>query len=212
MAPTNDSRDFEDPYSSLASMSAPSPLEAGEDIIPLHPSAAETASANESDSSSPSPSRKPTTSRSRAKKARKAAHHNQNSKPSLRPAKDILSRIRHDPSLNEADFVVGYIDRHAPEMMEMDVSAWKGGVADVTDEEWIPQHRIMYFRKKEDDEGRRVWDRATRLDRLFGSGVAPVSPLEEAQEVKKVDETEISVATTEMEDGDNANVTSEYLT
>ena len=82
----------------------------------------------------------------------------------------------------------------------------------MTDEEWIPQHRIMYFRKKEDDEGRRVWDRATRLDRLFGSGVAPVSPLEEAQEVKKVDETEISVATTEMEDGDNANVTSEYLT
>lgn len=75
--------------------------------------------------------------------------------------------------------MVGYIDRHAPEMMEMDVSAWKGGVADVTDEEWIPQHRIMYFRKRGDEEGRRVWDRATRLDRLFGSGVTPVPALEE---------------------------------
>ena len=61
----------------------------------------------------------------------------------------------------------------------MDVSLWKGGVADVTDEEWIPQHRIMYFRKKGDEVGRRVWDRATRLDRLFGSGVTPLPALEE---------------------------------
>ena len=70
-------------------------------------------------------------------------------------------------------------------MMEMDVSAWKGGVADFTDEEWIPQHRIMYFRRKGDGEGRRVWDRATRLDRLFGSGVAPVAALEDVRKGEK---------------------------
>ncbi|KAL9137268.1 MAG: hypothetical protein Q9175_001520 [Cornicularia normoerica] len=218
MAPTNPPRGLEDPDSYLASMKPPSYTEACEDMIPLHPFTAEkNASANDSDSSSssdtsPSPSRKRTISRSRAKKARKAAHQTQNSKPSLRPAKDILSRIRHDPSLNESDFIVGYIDRHAPEMMEIDVSAWKGGVADVTDEEWIPQHRIMYFRKKGDGEGRRVWDRATRLDRLFGSGVAPVAALEEVRQDKKPKEEEADVATAdESEDGSNAYVMIEHL-
>ena len=181
MAPTSFPLELEDSDWSLAKMHASGSLEDSEDMITLEPSTAEkSASATDSDSSSPpSSARKPTITRSRAKKVRKAAHMTQNSKPSLRPAKDILSRIRHDPALNESDFIVGYIDRHAPEMMEMDVSAWKGGVADVTDEEWIPQHRIMYFRKKGDEEGRRVWDRATRLDRLFGSGVIPIPVLEE---------------------------------
>lgn len=82
-------------------------------------------------------------------------------------------------------------------MMEMDVSTWKGGVADFTDEEWIPQHRIMYFRKKGDEEGRRVWDRATRLDRLFGSGVAPVAVSEEVRKGKKPKEAEVDVAVDE---------------
>ncbi|KAM0794246.1 hypothetical protein BDR22DRAFT_827129 [Usnea florida] len=183
MAPTNFPLELEDSDQSLAKMTASGSLEDSEDMITLEPSMAErNASNTDSDSSpppSPSPSRKPAIARSRAKKVRKAAHQTQKSKPSLRPAKDILSRIRHDPALNESDFIVGYIDRHAPEMMEMDVSIWKGGVADVTDEEWIPQHRIMYFRKKGDEEGRRVWDRATRLDRLFGSGVTPSPALEE---------------------------------
>ena len=185
MAPTNLPLELEDSDRSLAKMTATGSLEDSEDMITLEPSMAEkTASNTDSDSSpppSPSPSRKPAITRSRAKKVRKAAHQTQKSKPSLRPAKDILSRIRHDPALNESDFIVGYIDRHAPEMMEMDVSTWKGGVADVTDEEWIPQHRIMYFRKKGDEEGRRVWDRATRLDRLFGSGVTQSPALEEAR-------------------------------
>ena len=183
-------------------MSAPLSLEAGDDMIPLHLSAAENASADDSESSTtPSPSHNSTISRSRAKKVRKAAHHSQSSKPSLRPAKDILSRIRHDPSLKESDFIVGYIDRHEPEMMEMDVLAWKGGVADFTDEEWIPQHRIMYFRKKGDEEGRRIWDRATRLDRLFGSGVAPVAALEGGCEGEIPNEDDVDVAMDESEDG-----------
>ena len=93
--------------------------------------------------------------------------------------------------------------------MEMEVSAWKGGVADVTDEEWIPQHRIMYFRKTGDEEGRRVWDRAARLDRLFGSGVAPVAALEEVREGKKAEEDEGDVATDEADDGGSGHVMSE---
>lgn len=52
--------------------------------------------------------------------------------------------------------------------MEMSVELWKGG-GDITDEEWIPQHRILYFRRESD--GVRVWDRGRRLDEVFGSGV-----------------------------------------
>ena len=215
MAPTTTSIGFEDHDLSFANMTVPSSLEAGEDMIRLPPTAAENPSANDSDSSSSSsmlsPSRKPTTSRSRAKKARKAAHQTQNSKPYLRPAMDILSRIRHDPSLDESDFIVGYIDRHAPEMMEMDVSAWKGGVTDFTDEEWIPQHRIMYFRKRGDEEGRKVWDRVTRLDRLFGSGVAPVATLEEVGEGRKLEEDAADVAMDKSRERGNIHVTSERL-
>lgn len=150
--------------------------QADNDIVPLHapqPELQDDSEANDSDSSA-SPSRQFSLPRSRAKKVRKAAHKTQQSKPLLRPAKDILSRIRHDPALEESDFIVGYLDRHCPDVMEMAVSTWKGG-GDVTDEEWIPQHRIMYFRKKSDEAGRMVWDRAARLDRLFGSGVVEMN-------------------------------------
>lgn len=137
-------------------------------------------SSSDSDSKSPttignSVTTATSTSRARAKKARKAAHAHatQPTVPSLRPAKDILSRIRHDPDLGgESAYVVGYVDRHERHPLEMDVAEWcKGGVGDVTDEEFIPQHRILYFRRKGDGEGRKVWDRARRLDRIFGSGI-----------------------------------------
>ena len=201
MAPLTLSDDSDRADFSFAKMKAPILPGAGVDMIALHSSANEKPSPDDSDSSSSAlPSRKPVTSRSRAKKARKAAHQTKAPKPALRPAKDILSRIRHDPSLNESDFIVGYIDRHNPEMMEMDVSAWKGGVSDVTDEEWIPQHRITYFRKKGDEDGRRIWDRGTRLDRLFGSGVPPVDPLDEARKAEEPVDNDGEVAMNESED------------
>ncbi|MCJ1452256.1 hypothetical protein MMC28_002598 [Mycoblastus sanguinarius] len=152
------------------------PFQGDDDMVPLQISYAERAEDDDSEASSSEsstlPSQKPSLPRSRAKKARKSAQQSQNqtSKPLLRPARDILSRIRHDSALEESDFIVGYQDRHVPDAMEMEVSSWKGG-GDVTDEEWIPEHRILYFRKKGDDAGQRVWDRAKRLDRLFGSGI-----------------------------------------
>jgi len=171
---------------SLATRSSVTHVEANDDMVPLHPFKSENVDTDSDYTSDdycefPSSSdRKRSTPRARAKKARKAAHKSQDSKPLLRPAKDILSRIRHDPDLKESDFIVGYNDRHAPEIMELDVSAWKGG-ADVTDEEWIPQHRIVYFRLKGkgNEKGERVWDREKRLDRLFGSGVVPEEEEEE---------------------------------
>lgn len=156
------------PDASLSTMSLPSPADSDGDMIPLQPANDEIQDDSDPTSdSSALPSQKPSLPRSRAKKARKSAHQSQQSKPPLRPAKDILARIRHDPALDESEWLVGYHDR-LEGVMEMDVSAWKG---DFSDEEWIPQHRILYFRKKADDLERRMWDRESRLDRLFGSGV-----------------------------------------
>ena len=109
-------------------------------------------------------------SKAQAKRLRKEANQEtlQVSNPPLRPAKDVLNRIRHDPLLSEDEYVIDYHDRHMPNVMEIDVASWKGG-GDVTDEEWIPQHRILYFRRK-DEGGRKTWDRVRRLDRIFGSG------------------------------------------
>ena len=168
--------DVVDQERSLAGMSSDMHTEVDDDMVPLQISESDNVDSDDIDASFldflPSVPFKSTVPRSRAKKARKGAHRSreQQSKPYLRPVKDILSRIRHDPALEESDFVVGYRDRHAPEVMEMDVSVWKGG-GDFTDEEWIPQHRILYFRKRGDEPGRRVWDRELRLDRLFGSGI-----------------------------------------
>ena len=177
MAPTENPVAEIDSQNSLAEMTLDSHIEAAEDMIPLQSRQSGLATNNDIEASpsdsSPSPSPKHAVPRSRARRARKGAQQSrdQHSKPSLRPAKDIVSRIRHDPALEESDFIVGYHDRHEPEVMEMDVSAWKGG-GDFTDEEWIPQHRIVYFRRKGDEPGRRIWDREKRLDRLFGSGIA----------------------------------------
>ncbi|KAM5439364.1 hypothetical protein MferCBS31731_004786 [Microsporum ferrugineum] len=83
----------------------------------------------------------------------------------LRPAADVISRLRWDPKIDFGDYLVGYEDRFLG-VKEMPLSRWK---SEQTDEEFIPQHRIVYFKRRSD--GRRVWDRGTRKDEIFGSGV-----------------------------------------
>ncbi|KAK3292335.1 2'-5' RNA ligase superfamily-domain-containing protein [Chaetomium fimeti] len=82
----------------------------------------------------------------------------------FRTAADAINRIRWDPQLDSSDFVVGYEDRFTG-AQEKELDAWKG---EQTDEEFIPQHRILYFKRKSDDKV--VWDRRTRWDELFGNG------------------------------------------
>lgn len=82
----------------------------------------------------------------------------------LRPAGDILNRLRWDPSFDKSDYMVGYEDRFLG-AKETSLDQWK---TENTDEEFIPQHRIIYFRRKSD--GLIVWDRETRKDEIFGSG------------------------------------------
>lgn len=82
----------------------------------------------------------------------------------LRPATDVISRLRWDPNIDFGDYLVGYEDRFLG-VKEMPLSRWK---SEQTDEEFIPQHRIVYFQRKSD--GRRVWDREARKDEIFRSG------------------------------------------
>ena len=85
----------------------------------------------------------------------------------LRPASDILNRLRWDENLDPSDYIVGYEDRFLG-AKEMTLQKWK---TEQTDEEFIPQHRILYFKRRSEDGGEVVWERATRVDKIFGSGV-----------------------------------------
>ncbi|KAL8772948.1 MAG: hypothetical protein Q9209_001968 [Squamulea sp. 1 TL-2023] len=107
-------------------------------------------------------------SKAQLRRARKANNSSapQPAIPSLRPAQDIMSRIRHDPTMRISDFIVGYEDRHCG-IMWKSVEEW----LDVTEEEdFIPMHRIRYFKRRSDHHV--VWDREKRLDEIFGSGLS----------------------------------------
>ncbi|EFX02889.1 duf455 domain containing protein [Grosmannia clavigera kw1407] len=83
----------------------------------------------------------------------------------FRSAQDVIKRLRWDPQLDRADYVVRYEDRFVG-AQERPLSAWK---SEQTDEEFIPQHRVLYFRRRSD--GAVIWDRRARKDEVFGSGM-----------------------------------------
>ncbi|KAK4450664.1 nuclear poly(A) polymerase 1 [Podospora aff. communis PSN243] len=83
----------------------------------------------------------------------------------FRTAADVMNRIRWDPEMESSDFLVGYEDRFVG-AREKALDLWK---SEQTDEEFIPQHRILYFKRKSDGEV--LWERRTRKDEIFGSGL-----------------------------------------
>lgn len=96
----------------------------------------------------------------------------------LRPAHDVLNRIRWDQSLDVKDYVVGYDDRFLGKL-EMGVESWSN---EKTEEEWIPMHRVVYFKRISD--GAIVWDRRIALDTVFGSGRGDFTPVVLVEEVE----------------------------
>jgi hypothetical protein len=74
----------------------------------------------------------------------------------LRPAKDVLQRLKYDSEYNVANYVVGCIDRKAG-ILEKKVEDWKS-----FDEEEL----IAYFKDVKSNEI--VWDRARKIDLVFG--------------------------------------------
>ncbi|KAM9757466.1 leukocyte receptor cluster member 9 [Dama dama] len=91
-------------------------------------------------------------------------------KPPLRTAEAVIQRIRWDPRLDPADFSVGYVDRFLGVREEPFLSfCWDEPLAALGPGVLaVPQHRLRYFRFR----GRLVWDRASRTDLVFGSGLA----------------------------------------
>ncbi|KAK2612869.1 hypothetical protein QQS21_001149 [Conoideocrella luteorostrata] len=83
----------------------------------------------------------------------------------LRTAADVMNRLRWDPAMDPSNYMIGYEDRFTG-TQEKALEQWKG---DQTDEEFIPQHRIMYFKRTSDNTI--VWERRKRVDDIFGSGV-----------------------------------------
>ncbi|GKT50237.1 nuclear poly(A) polymerase 1 [Colletotrichum spaethianum] len=79
----------------------------------------------------------------------------------LRTALDVLNRLRWDPDIDSNDFLIGYEDRFLGPQ-EKALSAWK---SEQTHEEFIPQHRILWFKRRSDDVI--VWHRSERIDLLF---------------------------------------------
>ncbi|GKZ37318.1 leukocyte receptor cluster (LRC) member 9 [Aspergillus brasiliensis] len=80
------------------------------------------------------------------------------------PKKDIINRIIWDPAFDGTNYVIGYEDRFEGRL-ESSFYTWK---KETTDEEFIPQHRILYIKRRSD--GEIVWDRRRRIDKIFNSG------------------------------------------
>ena len=78
---------------------------------------------------------------------------------------DVLSRIQWDPAYRSEDFVIGYLERFEG-IKEMPLDLW---LKESTEEDFIPQHRIKYFKKTPSEEV--VWSRDDRIDKVFGSGL-----------------------------------------
>ncbi|KAI3329217.1 DUF455 domain-containing protein [Xylariaceae sp. AK1471] len=109
----------------------------------------------------------------RRSKSKKAITTNQPTRPAytgkFRSSADVINRIRWDPDMDSDDYIVGYEDRFLG-TKERALDAWK---SELTDEEFIPQHRILYFKRKSD--GMIVWDRKERRDTVFGSGISSIN-------------------------------------
>ncbi|KAI0459353.1 hypothetical protein F5B21DRAFT_499534 [Xylaria acuta] len=106
-------------------------------------------------------------------KSKKATTTHQPARPAysgkFRSSADVINRIRWDPNMDSGDYIVGYEDRFLG-TKERALDAWK---SEQTDEEFIPQHRILYFKRKGD--GIIVWDRKERRDTIFGSGISSIN-------------------------------------
>ncbi|KAJ5676539.1 uncharacterized protein N7477_002172, partial [Penicillium maclennaniae] len=83
---------------------------------------------------------------------------------------DIINRITWDPEFKRSEYIIGFVDRFEGQL-EINMDNWK---KDSTDEEFIPQHRILYIQRV---GGGIVWDRRRRIDKIFMSGNSAFSEL-----------------------------------
>ncbi|CAG8959266.1 hypothetical protein HYFRA_00012624 [Hymenoscyphus fraxineus] len=91
----------------------------------------------------------------------------------FRPATEVLARLKFDQKYNLDEWVIGYMDRVRAKILEKPAADWD---RDTTAEEFIPEHRIEYF-KRYDAESKEggvargemiLWQKNAKLDRIFG--------------------------------------------
>jgi len=83
-------------------------------------------------------------------------------KPPLRTSEEVYKRIKWDPDYDKRDFIIGYIDRFDG-LMEAPFEIFETG--DVSTENFVPWHRVQYFKKVSTDTI--LWDRRIRKDDIF---------------------------------------------
>lgn len=87
-------------------------------------------------------------------------------KPSMKTASDVISRLLWDDSLPQEKFTVGYIDRFDGIVEKPFTSLdWQDPAIVDNHTLALPKHRIQYFKYN----NRKVWDKTTRKDIIFGS-------------------------------------------
>jgi uncharacterized protein (UPF0248 family) len=79
----------------------------------------------------------------------------------FRTENEVMNRIQYDPQYDGNDYIIGYLDRFAGSM-EMPFTSW---IRETTDEQFMPLHRIIYFRHKETREI--IWHREKRIDLIW---------------------------------------------
>ena len=87
-------------------------------------------------------------------------------KPKLRPSQDVLQRLRWDPRFDAGAYLVVYRERGG--------GSRELAVPSFLESKRIPWSRVIAVRHRSGDL---IWDRARRLDRLFGSGETPEDDL-----------------------------------
>jgi len=96
------------------------------------------------------------------KKISNTSNETEKKRPHMRTSEDVFNRIKWDTEYNSEEYKVGYEDRFVG-LMECEFTLWES--RDVTEETFIPWHRVVYFKRGEEI----VWDRRIRLDNIFGS-------------------------------------------
>ncbi|KAJ3297467.1 hypothetical protein HDU79_003548 [Rhizoclosmatium sp. JEL0117] len=84
----------------------------------------------------------------------------------LRSSEDVFNRILWDNTFEREYFVIGYMDRFTG-MQELSFNDFAIRKADQQGEDWIPFHRVWYFKEVKKGGERLMWDRKTKTDLIF---------------------------------------------
>ncbi|KAI8835379.1 hypothetical protein BJ741DRAFT_607799, partial [Chytriomyces cf. hyalinus JEL632] len=94
------------------------------------------------------------------------------SKSKLRSSEDVFNRIVWDNRFDQDEFVIGYMDRFTG-IQEIPFTDFAARKADQQGEDWIPFHRVWYFKRVvvSEQSGESVvevvWDRKSKSDCIF---------------------------------------------